>query len=91
MTTTIQIDDETKKKLFQIKLDLERERGIAVTYNEIIKNLIENQSYLHMKKVNMKDFRQFEGILPESALELYYKEKKQELEREERRAPLRKK
>ncbi len=27
MTTTIQIDDETKHKLFEIKLELEREKG----------------------------------------------------------------
>ena len=38
----------------------------------------------------MKDFRKFEGILPDSTLDLYYKEKKKDLEREERRAPLKK-
>jgi len=43
----------------------------------------------HMKKkVNMKDFRKFKGILPASSLDVYYKEKKKELEREERIAPL---
>ena len=52
---------------------------------------MENQPQSPIRKVNMKDFRQFEGILPKSALDLYYKEKKEELEREERRAPLKKK
>lgn len=68
----------------QIKLDLEREKGSSVTYNEIINYLMENQPQSPIRKVNMKDFRQFEGILPNSALDLYYKEKKEELDREER-------
>ncbi|MGQ4874786.1 MAG: hypothetical protein ACP6IY_12020 [Promethearchaeia archaeon] len=90
MTTTIQIDDETKKKLFEIKLELERKKGRPVSYNELINFLIENQMIFNIKKVNMKDFRKFEGILPASAVELYYKEKKKDLEREERIAPLKK-
>ena len=88
MTTTIQIDDEIKRKLFQIKLKLEEKKGSAVTYNEIIDFLISNQNVNLIKKINMKEFRRFEGILPESALEEYLEEKKKELEREERRAPL---
>ncbi len=90
MTTTIQIDDETKQKLFEIKLELERKKGSALSYNELINFLLENQIIHNIKRINMKGFRKFEGILPESALDLYYKEKKEDLEREERRAPLKK-
>ena len=36
MTTTIQIDDKTKNKLFKIKLKLEEEKGSSISYNEII-------------------------------------------------------
>ncbi len=88
MTTTIQIDDKIKKKLFKIKLKLEEEKGSAVTYNEIIKYLIKHQKINLIRKKNMKEFRRFEGILPESALKDYLTEKKKDLEREERRAPL---
>jgi len=91
MTTTIQIDDDVKKKLFKIKLKLEEEKGSAVTYNEIIEYLIKHQKINLLKKKNMKEFRRLEGILPESALEEYLEEKKRDLEREERRAPLNKK
>lgn len=88
MTTTIQIDDETKQKLFEIKLSLERKKGSAITYNDLINFLLENQITHNIARINMKDFRDFEGILPDSALDLYYEEKKKELEREEQRAPL---
>lgn len=90
MTTTIQIDNETKRKLFNLKLKLEKEKGNAVTYNELIIYLLENQNNYLTNRVNMKEFRKFEGILPESAVEEYWREKKRDLEREERKAPLKK-
>ena len=88
MTTTIQIDDETKKRLFRIKLKLEEEKGSAVTYNEIIKFLINHQSNDKIKKENLSEFRKLKGILPKSALSVYLSEKKQERVREEKRVPL---
>ncbi len=90
MTNIIQIDDEVKKKLFQIKLKLEEERGSAITYNELINYLLENQKFNLIKRKNMKDFRKFEGIISKSAVEEYWFNKKKELEREENRAPLKK-
>ena len=62
-----------------------------MTYNEIIEFLIKNQKFNLIKKKNLKEFRRFEGILPESALEEYLREKEKELEREESRAPLKRK
>jgi len=76
MTTTIQVDDEIKKKLFKIKLKLEEEKGSAVTYNEIIDFLIRHQKTNILKMKNMEEFRRFEGILPASALDEYLEEKK---------------
>lgn len=90
MTTTIQINNETKRKLFNLKLKLEKEKGNAVTYNELINYLLENQNNYLTNRVNMKEFREFEGILPESAVEEYWREKKRDLEREESKAPLKK-
>ena len=88
LTTTIQIDDSVKKKLFRIKLKIEEKKGNAVTYNEIIEFLITNQSTNIIRKKNLKDFRKLRGFLPHSALDLYLKEKKKELINEERRSPL---
>jgi hypothetical protein len=83
MTTTIQIDDETKKKLFQIKLELEKERGSSVSYNELLNYLINNQKINLIERVNMKEFRQFEGIIEESVLQEFLKERKIQLKNEE--------
>jgi hypothetical protein len=88
MTTTIQVDDEIKKKLFEIKLKLEKEKGAAVTYNEIIAHLIENQYQNLKKRRKMKEFRKLKGVLPKSALEVYYQEKEKERINEEKIAPL---
>ena len=59
MTTTIQIDDEIKKKLYKIKLKLEEEKGSAVIYNEIIDYLIHHQSTNIIRKANLQEFRKF--------------------------------
>jgi len=88
MTTTIQIDDAIKKKLFKIKLKLEEQKGSAVTYNEIIKFLIDHQSTNIIRKENLQEFRKLKGILPKSALTMYLEEKQKELIKEEERAPL---
>jgi uncharacterized protein (DUF433 family) len=42
------------------------------------------------KQTNASMFKELKGILPDSTLELYYNEKRKELEREEAKAPLRK-
>ena len=88
MTTKFQIDEITKKKLLEIKLELEREKGKAVTYNEIINHLIKLKVKLENKKKNPLKFRKFKGILPESARSVYFKSKKAELFREENLYPL---
>ena len=71
MTTTIQIDDETKKKLFRIKLKLEEQKGEAITYNDLIGYLIENQPSNLIRKSNLQQFRSLKGILPKSAKKSY--------------------
>lgn len=88
MTTTIQIDDETKKKLFKIKLKLEEQKGSAITYNEIIEYLIENQPLNTIRKTSLEEFRKLKGILPKSAKRIYLEEKRKDLSREENLAPL---
>jgi len=91
MTTTIQIDDETKKKLFKIKLKLEEQKGSAVTYNDIIEFLINHQSTNIIRKKNLVEFRKLKGILPKSTMELYLEEKRKDLIMEEEKIPLIKK
>jgi hypothetical protein len=88
MTTTIQIDDETKKKLFAIKLRLEEQKGSSITYNELIEYLIECQPLNLVRKASLEEFRSLRGILPKSTRALYSEERKKDLEREENLAPL---
>ena len=89
MTTTIQIDDETKKKLFRIKLKLEEQKGEAITYNDLIEYLIESQPSDLVRKLNLQEFRSLKGILPKSAMKTYLDEKKKDLNKEEKLAPIR--
>ena len=56
MTTTIQIDDKTKNKLFKIKLKLEEEKGSSISYNEIIEYLLDHQSTNVIRKKIYKNF-----------------------------------
>ena len=88
MTTTIQIDDETKKKLFKIKLRLEEQKGSGITYNEIIEYLIESQTLNIIRKTSLEEFQNLKGILPKSVKKIYLEEKKKDLSREESLAPL---
>ena len=87
MTTTIQIDDETKKILFRIKLRLEEQKGEAITYNDLIGYLIESQPLNLIRKSNLQQFRSLKGILPKSAKKSYIEEKKKDLKEEEILAP----
>ena len=48
MTTTIQIDDETKKKLFRIKLRLEEQKGEAITYNDLIEYVFLHIDFIYI-------------------------------------------
>lgn len=88
MTTTIQIDDAIKKTLFKIKLKLEEQKGSSVTYNEIIKFLIDNQSTNIIKKEKLQEFRKLKGVLSKFAMTTYLEEKRKELKKEEARKPL---
>jgi len=87
MTTTIQIDDETKKTLFKIKLRLEEQKGEAITYNDLIEYLIESQPSNLIRKSNLQQFRSLKGILPKSAKKSYLDEKRKDLNEEENIAP----
>jgi len=88
MTTTIQIDDETKKKLFRIKLRLEEQKEEAITYNDLIEYLIESQPSNLVRKSNLQEFRRLKGILQKSAKKTYLDEKRKDLNEEEKLAPL---
>ncbi len=84
MTSTIQIDDDTKRKLFQIKLKLEKEKGSSISYNELINLLLKNQSTMCFKRENLREFRRLKGILPKSVLKEYLIEHEEERKKEER-------
>lgn len=43
MPTTIQVDEKTRKELFRVVSELEREKGRRVTFDEAIMALIERE------------------------------------------------
>jgi hypothetical protein len=43
LTTTIQVDEKTRKELFRVVSELEREKGRRVTFDEAIMALIERE------------------------------------------------
>ena len=50
MSTTIQIDTETKASLFNLKNEIEKEMGKKITYNDVILILMKKQKQLDYKK-----------------------------------------
>ncbi|TFG18808.1 MAG: hypothetical protein EU530_08140 [Promethearchaeota archaeon] len=88
MTTTIQIDNDTKKNLFRIKLKLEEHKGKPITYNELIQYLIEGHSSRIIRGAHLMDFRKLKGTWSQDEVNIFYKERKKDLEKEEKIAPL---
>jgi len=60
LTTTIQLSEETREKLFRTVSELERERGRRVSYDEAITVLIDRAEAKDSARVN---FRRLYGTL----------------------------
>lgn len=85
MATTIQISEDTKKKLFTLINQLERKWKKRITYDEAIKYLLENRKIVVDKGNFIKNIEKFEGILEEGeGKELLKQLRKEERERENR-------
>ena len=84
----MQIDDDTRKRLFSLKLELEKERGKPISCDEVIEYLLNNIHRSSNRAKHLKEFKKLRGSLPKDALNLYLEEKKKDLERKERMAPL---
>jgi hypothetical protein len=88
MTTTIQIDNETKKDLFRIKLKLEEHKGKPISYNELIQYLIEGYSSRIIRRAHLMEFRKLKGTWSKEDAKVFFEERKNDLEKEEKMAPL---
>jgi succinate dehydrogenase/fumarate reductase-like Fe-S protein len=85
MATTIQISEDTKKKLFTLINQLERKWKKRITYDEAIKYLLENRKIVVDKENFIKNIEKFEGILEEGeGKELLKQLRKEDRERENR-------
>ncbi len=85
MATTIQISEETKKKLFIVMNQLEKMGGQRVTYDEAIVYLLENQKTEVNKEVFLKNIKKYQGILKPGEGKALLKElRKEDYEREKR-------
>ncbi len=76
MVTTIQVDSQTKDKLFHLKLKISELEGRNVSYNEIIQRLLKD--FKSTKKnivINRLTMRKYCGTLPKNALKDWQEEK----------------
>jgi len=84
MTTTIQISEETKEKLFMIINQLEKKRGSRVTYDEAIKFLFKEEKEFR-REVFLENIRKYQGILkPNEGKELLKELREKDYEREQK-------
>ena len=85
MATTIQISEKTKKKLFMIMNQLEKERGCRVTYDEAITFLLKEEKIEFRRKEFLENIRKYQGILkPDEGKELLKELREKDHEREQR-------
>lgn len=85
MATTIQISEDTKRKLFTLINQLERELKKRITYDEAIQFLLEHRKIIVDKESFIKNIEQFEGILDKGEGRKFLKElREKERERENR-------
>jgi len=84
-TTTIQISEKTKKKLFQLINELEKKWKRRITYDEAIKFLIKEKGVKVGKKEFLNNIKKFQGILEVGEGTAILKGlRRDELEREEK-------
>ncbi len=85
MTTTIQISEETKKKLFQVINRLEKKLNRRVTYNEAIEFLLKEQKVDVDKEKFLENIKKFQGIFKYGEGQALLKElRREDREREKR-------
>lgn len=84
-TTTIQISEKTKSRLFELINKLEREWGRRVTYDEAIEFLITEKVINFNKEEFLQNIQKFQGILKTGEGTSLLKElRRNELDREEK-------
>ena len=85
MATTIQISEETKKKLFMVMNQLEKEWGRRVTYDEAIKFLFNEEKIKFNREKFLKNLKKYQGILKPNEGKDFLKElREKDYEREQR-------
>ncbi len=85
MATTIQISEETKKKLFMIMNQLEKQWRRRVTYDEAIKFLLNEEKLEFNREDFLKNVKKYQGILkPDEGKDLFKELREKEYEREQR-------
>ena len=85
MATTIQISEETKKKLFMIMNQLEKKWRRRVTYDEAINFLFKEKKIEFRRQEFLKNIKKYQGILkPNEGKNLLRELRKKDYEREQR-------
>jgi hypothetical protein len=87
MTPNIQIDESTMRRLSMIKEKLEQQQDRVMGYGEVIDFLVDNLATDLFHTEDLDTFRAL-GRDSEGALDELRRERKKELLREEKKAPL---
>lgn len=78
MATTIQLNEETKKKLFLEKNRLEKELGRSISYDDVIQHLLSRKGNM----IPVRTLKELQGTLEKEA-QIVYKELRAEYESNE--------
>ncbi len=84
MATTIQIDNDVKQKLIQIKMDLSKMRGRNVSYNEVIEELLTLHKDRLIKIDKYEKIRQMANKFDGNLYQEFREEKMRELHKVEK-------
>jgi len=75
MATTIQIDEEIKRELFLLKNELERDLARSLTYNELIRILLDRNKKRQENPKKWQEFRKLKGSLSKDSIEILNSER----------------
>ena len=81
-STTIQLDQKIKDELFLLKNQIEKRLGRSISYNELIRILLENNKASLLRR-NLKEFQKFRGIISRDSIKTFQKERKIDSKAEE--------
>ncbi|MCF2141159.1 MAG: hypothetical protein K9W44_13960 [Candidatus Lokiarchaeota archaeon] len=83
MVTTIQVENEVKQKLFQLKIVFSQKMGRSVSFNEVIEELLALHQEKFFEKDKYQKIRNLANKFDKKLYDEYRHEKLKDLKKEE--------